>query len=192
MGFDIYGINPKTTRERPERPESYDNEEVTRAYFKDLDLFHEENPGVYYRSNVWWWRPIVDFLKDFGDDILSQEDLDGLSQNSGHVIAGETIYILRDRMQLALDEGYVEGWINVYKNALNNLPQETCYCCEGRGVLDSKPLFMDPTEDWNGDCHVCKGSGKVDNFKKNYPTDLATFEEFNTFLQNCGEGFEVW
>ena len=37
MGFDIHGINP-------------DNE-----------------TGSYFRNNVWWWRPLADFVLDFVD-----------------------------------------------------------------------------------------------------------------------------
>jgi len=193
MGFDIYGINVRLTRAIPELPETEHEDEVIRKeYWNDLDNFYKENPGYYYRSNVWWWRPIVSFLEDNASDILSEEDIKRLNENSGHKIEGAVFKALQERFALALEMNYVTAWIDVYKNALANLPPERCYCCDGRGVLDSPPIFHDPEDDWNGDCHVCNGSGQVESFKKNYPTDLETFEEFNQFLQNCGEGFEVW
>ena len=55
MGFDLYGQNPKLKSEEPyidwtKNPTKEEKEE----YFKAREKFEEENPGHYFRNNVWW------------------------------------------------------------------------------------------------------------------------------------------
>lgn len=194
MGFDIYGISPKTKLPAPERPELQDlpeaeQEQLYKEYISKLNEYEKES-GTYFRSNVWYWRPVVEFFKEYADDILTEDDFVGLSQNSGHTIVGEKFILLRDRIKLAVEEGYALRWVQDYNGKITQLPDEECHCCDGRGVLDSPPMFAD-MDTWNGDCHVCNGSGIVENFGRNYPGDIELLEEFNTFMQN-NEGFEVW
>ena len=194
MGFDIYGINPKTQLTAPERPElqhlpEAEQEQLYNEYISKLNEYEEE-PGTYFRSNVWYWRPIVAYLQEYADDILSEEDIAGMSENSGYTITGEKFITLRDRMKLSIDEKYAAQWVKDYNNKITELPDETCHCCDGRGVVDSPPIFADMST-WNGDCHVCNGSGIVPHFGRNYPADIELLEEFSDFMQN-NEGFEVW
>ena len=84
MGFDIYGMNPviKEGSVKPERPdESVDiYEDADGAWSKYFELLHEyeeENPGTYFRANVWYWRPIAEFLiehMNFLDDDETHQD----------------------------------------------------------------------------------------------------------------------
>jgi len=194
MGFDIYGISPKTELTAPERPELQDlpeaeQEQLYNEYISKLNEY-EKQSGTYFRSNVWYWRPVVEFFREYADDILTEDDFVGLSQNSGHTIVGEKFNLLKDRLKLAVEEGYALRWVQDYNGKIAQLPDEECHCCDGRGVLDSPPMFAD-MDTWNGDCHVCNGSGVVQNFGRNYPGDIELLEEFNDFMQN-NEGFEVW
>ena len=54
MGFDIYGLDPNLKSQRPtiDWDKATDNDKD--AYFKALNKFEEENPGYYFRNNVWW------------------------------------------------------------------------------------------------------------------------------------------
>ena len=59
MGFDLSGMNPNLTRQEPELPI------FTERTDKDWEKYHdwqEENCGTYFRNNVWWWRPLWNFV----------------------------------------------------------------------------------------------------------------------------------
>lgn len=194
MGMDIYGISQELKALEPKEPTTEFNYNAPEwsLYFEEKSKFHSNTPGAYFRSNIWCWRPIVTFLEEYADDILDENDIQGISQNSGHRIVSGKYVALRDRFNLAFQEGYVKSWIDQYNNAIADLPDESCHCCDGLGIITDKPLFVD-AEDWDGsaDCHVCKGSGRVQAWARNYPAYYELFEEFNDFLTHCG-GFEVW
>ena len=60
MGVDISGMNPIIRSPKPEYPnwETATQEEKD-AYFEASNKWEKENPGDYFRSNWWGWRPIV-------------------------------------------------------------------------------------------------------------------------------------
>ena len=59
MGVDIAGLNPQIVGERPQEPDwktatQYEKD----MFYNSLDLWRSNNPGVYFTSNWWGWRPI--------------------------------------------------------------------------------------------------------------------------------------
>jgi len=87
MGFDLHGIKPKTTGEAPVRIDfdKASNDEID-VYFEDLKNFESINPGVYFRANVWSWRPLWNYVCGVCSSILSEEDIEGGNWNAGYVI----------------------------------------------------------------------------------------------------------
>ena len=58
MGFDLCGNSPK------------------------------DEKGEYFRNNVWWWRPLWDYVCQNCDDILSENDMFSGGYNDGRNISG--------------------------------------------------------------------------------------------------------
>ena len=59
MGVDIYGKKDKWIGVKPEIDWSEEHsQEAKDEFFKLLDEFEQTNPGYYFRSNWWGWRPI--------------------------------------------------------------------------------------------------------------------------------------
>ena len=102
MGFDLHGIKPiiniKHSQEYSDIIKTYgkdgwldwskDIPEFTKKrYFELQDEFRENNPGEYFRNNVWSWRPLWNYVCEQCQDFLSVEDMSGGSQNSGHKIS---------------------------------------------------------------------------------------------------------
>ena len=58
MGFDLYGQNPKI-KEGTKKPKEIDyrtaTEEEKDEYFKAVDDYENQNKGVYFRNNVWFF-----------------------------------------------------------------------------------------------------------------------------------------
>ena len=78
MGMDVHGLNPVIRRE-PANVEAREilekewtklSEEDLGKYFEAKQQQEEDNPGIYFRNNVWWWRPLWDYVYDVCPDIL--------------------------------------------------------------------------------------------------------------------------
>ena len=77
MGFDLSGVNPKMNMKQKDFP-VYDkhqkmdwsvrtkilenDEKLSNQYWKEYDKFQDANPGIYFRNNVWWWRPLWQYV----------------------------------------------------------------------------------------------------------------------------------
>ena len=87
MGFDLHGENP-TVKEGTVRPKEIDwdttTQEEKEIYWKAQDKFRKANPGEYFRANVWFWRPIWNFVCEVCPDILTEEDFKRGQYNDNH------------------------------------------------------------------------------------------------------------
>jgi hypothetical protein len=83
MGMDVYGKNPKLTSVRPEIDWANTTKENGQAYLKIVQEWEEENPGYYFRANVWSWRPIQ-MIIDMANDAFDLEiDTSSYGTNDG-------------------------------------------------------------------------------------------------------------
>ena len=107
MGFDIYGLNPKVN-EGSVRPKEIDYERATeeekKAYFEAKEKFRDENPGEYFRNNVWWWRQLAHYVYENTDEIL-EADYDEWHMNSGHVVSKASSIRIADALDKLIAEG---------------------------------------------------------------------------------------
>ena len=123
MGFDLYGVNPVIEKEYPSR-----YKEIMKKYGKDgfldwkLDIpdkirdeyyelkeeYQANNPGDYFRNNVWWWRPLWSFVCQSCDDILTENDMEHGSYNDGHRISKTKAVRIGKRLSKLLGNGTVD------------------------------------------------------------------------------------
>tara|TARA_R100000963_G_C4631053_1_gene96151 strand:- start:773 stop:1252 length:480 start_codon:yes stop_codon:yes gene_type:complete len=144
--------------------------------------------GAYFRNNVWWWRPLANYIelaaphlyKKVGDDGIGwhYNDGDGLNAQDSHTLAK----ILRKDVELGKTEAYEEE----YKRLQAELPDQECGVCEGTGKRQPPPNGGAGKEP----CKACDETGKQDHSQKSYPFDTDNVKEFTEFLENCG-GFEI-
>ncbi len=92
MGFDLYGLNPKQNTETPtilnvDKPSWELEESERKSYWEAKDKYQDENPGIYFATNVWGWRPIWEFVCNVCDNILTEKDIHGGQFNGGHKIS---------------------------------------------------------------------------------------------------------
>lgn len=150
MGMDVYGVAPKS--------------EV----------------GEYFRNNVWFWRPLWDFVSE-------SCDLDEDVQRSGHFNDGLQIDELTARriaktLFALLNDGTVANLEVLYQRAHDALPDEVCTHCNGTGVRNDKYV--------QGKCNGCDGTGKVRPFETHYPFSAENVADFAHFCDKSG-GFEI-
>tara|TARA_Y100000593_G_scaffold1723_1_gene3458 strand:- start:670 stop:1152 length:483 start_codon:yes stop_codon:yes gene_type:complete len=129
MGMDVYGKNPKINKNVTDYPvySKYKDdltmhgklsEKTKNRYYKELQQYESENPGIYFRNNVWWWRPLWDFCYNVSDQI------DKKLWNSGHCNDGAGLNEKQSRLLardliVALGHGRDVEFSNQMKDNIN-------------------------------------------------------------------------
>ena len=105
MGMDVYGLNPKLKSEKPKLDWNSASEKERDDYFEQMNKFEEENKGYYFRNNVWWWRPLADYIIEF-TGCVEEENVDYWHENGGFRVKDtDAVEIAKQlpQAQLALD-----------------------------------------------------------------------------------------
>ena len=121
MGFDLSGMNPNLTRQEPELPPFPERTN------KDWEKYHdwqEENSGVYFRNNVWWWRPLWNFVSSTCESILTEKDIESGSYNDGHRISKTKADRIARRLFKMIRNGDVKAYESAYKKHLDSLNKD--------------------------------------------------------------------
>jgi hypothetical protein len=130
MGMDVYGVNPKIRKQ----PNSKLLKEVgklgddgwyerwDKLSQKDKNKWSDENnkleldnPGIYFRNNVWWWRPLWDYVYSLCDDFISEERYEGGHSNSGEHFTSKEAEQIADKLFEEIDNGNTEAYAKLYE-----------------------------------------------------------------------------
>ena len=129
MGFDVYGLNPRENKtadnfkvynkfkdmEFDEKWKILDTDEkLKEQYWEEEDKFKAVNPGVYFRNNCWWWRPLWDYVCVHCKS-LTQEDHHSGHYNDGHEISEEQATLIGLALKAQLKEGVVKEYKKDYE-----------------------------------------------------------------------------
>ena len=195
MGMDIHGLNPKQNKKLSDFPvyEKFYNmdfkdkweeldadEKLKEQYHKEWDNWEASNPGVYFRNNCWWWRPLWDYCFIIADDIISKEVFESGHNNSGAGLNDKDAKLLGNRLMEHIADGRTINYQANYEQYLNDIPDDDCGVCNGNNRGNTKKK----------DCNRCNGTGKTKSFNKSYPFDVENVEEFAKFCLESG-GFEI-
>ena len=119
MGMDVYGLKPKRNTEMPkvlkDMPEgegwfdAYNkmSKEEQDAYIKAKYKHEEDNPGVYFRNNVWYWRPLWDYVCKNVTSLTEEDHTNGHS-NSGWQISETKAITIAGVLYAMLESGAVK------------------------------------------------------------------------------------
>ena len=203
MGFDLYGERP-TVKTGTVKPKEIDwdtaTEEDKKVYWELQDKFRAENPGDYFRANVWGWRPIWSFVCEVCPDILTEEDFKRGQYNDNHLIeedrARDIAKRLRNKMDLARERQKQYETEAPAKEKFNKMLEDA-----GRYIFEeiSKPKtplitcpgdmeIHDPENYKRWETLVHSGNIKFDEMS--YPIDADFIEEFANFAEHSG-GFRI-
>ena len=203
MGFDLYGERP-TVKTGTVKPKEIDwdtaTEEDKKVYWELQDKFRAENPGDYFRANVWGWRPIWSFVCEVCPDILTEEDFKRGQYNDNHLIeedrAKDIAKRLREKMDLARKRQKQYEAEAPNKEKFNKMLEDAASfifenISKPKSILITCPGDMqthDPEnyKRWETLTHY-------DNIKfdeMSYPIDADFIEEFANFAEHSG-GFRI-
>ncbi len=203
MGFDLFGIAPKET-EKPELLNKVDKnwgteygkltKEEKEQYHNEHEKWSDNNPGTYFRNNVWWWRPLWGLVCEICDSILTPQDMEEGCMNGGHRIDVDKALDMHLLLEEGLKDGSIKNYIDDYIAHQDQLPDEECNICDGKGNRSLKGTL---DLEWNTiqddtiqECRGCEGTGFREAFAKHYPLNIDNVKEFSKFCKLSG-GFEI-
>ena len=97
---------------------------VKEEYFDIKEQYEEDNPGYYFRNNVWWWRPLWNFVAGMCDDILTEKDIEHGSFNDGHKISKTKAAKIAKRLFKLIEEGTIKKYEKMYKQQIKKLNKD--------------------------------------------------------------------
>ena len=172
MGFDLYGESPKNKN------------------------------GEYFRNNVWWWRPLWQYVAQECSDIITDKDYQAGTFNDCHLInenkakqiadrllglckdgkpqAQQDLYEKDSKPQIKFNEMCDKAANYLYENIVNK--QDGKITCPG----DMKEHDPDNYERWS----KLASMGKIQFIQTNYPFDANNVKEFAEFCRDSG-GFTI-
>ena len=188
MGFDLRGLKPNN-EVKPDEPnwlaEGNWAEKEREAYFS----WQQNTPGAYFRNNVWYWRPLWNFVCEVCDDILTQKDMEEGMTNSGHVISKTKAKKIASRLR-KMDKDLEDHQIG-HERHMSNLKDVECDICYGTGRRNDDIGVSARNADPNYTCNGCNGKGTRRPFAASYPFDADNVREFGKFCSDSG-GFDIW
>ena len=201
MGFDLSGVNPKMNMKPEELPVYHKHnqmefkerlhildkdEKLSDKYWEEKDKYQEANPGIYFRNNVWWWRPLWQFVCERFDDILTEEDMESGCNNNCHEITVDKAMDIGVELTAMLESGRIKEYADRHKAELDALEQVECDLCEGTGKRKDPPN----SGAGNYPCNGCGSTGKKDDWAKSYPFNEENVRYFAQFCLESG-GFTI-
>jgi len=117
MGFDLYGMNPynpnKAVKPKLDWDKPTTNEERD-EHFKKLTEYENEVVGDYFRSNVWWWRPLAQYVIEF-TGCVDDKDAERWSYNDGHEVDDETAKAISNQLYALIEKGHTKKFEEEYE-----------------------------------------------------------------------------
>lgn len=139
MGFDVYGMNPKMNKSKEEFKTLYKydvtigeseeakenwalkwnkldavSQKTRNTYWNQHGEYELSNPGVYFRNNVWWWRPLWDYIYN-ATDLISEKEWNDGHMNDGLEIDEDRAKKIAEYLDYALRSGQVKDYEERYK-----------------------------------------------------------------------------
>ena len=214
MGYDIYGISPTINRDYPERynkiMKQYGDgqgwlklgedipQEVKDEYFEIKDVYETDNPGAYFRNNVWFWRPLWQFVVETCEDYMTVDEIDSGNSNSGHRISEETALYIAKQLSEKIADGTVDKREREWelkrekakahnKEVRAEMDRITKECKDKFPIHADKLVPANYPEPYNTQWQEAYSK---ENWDASYPFSKENIKDFATFCMQSG-GFEI-
>lgn len=207
MGFDIYGINPKVNKAPPAILSKFHdddtgfnnwaamNDKDKEIYYAVEDEHQDINPGEYFRANVWFWRPVWNFVCASCDDFLSEDDIDAGGSNSGDRISKTKANRIASRLRKLGKQGVIQKWEDEMTIPFNEAKEHNKTIDKEMDVFQDKMRIKYGPDivPSNYDVHDKATWDTIYNkrsWASSYPPSANLIVQFGRF---CGEsgGFEI-
>ena len=200
MGYDLYGLNPNNPNNTV-KPEHFDwndpsvTDEVKNKYYDELRKYESEVVGSYFRSNVWYWRPLWNFVTAGCSDILSEKDIEGGYENGGHRISKTKSKRMASRIRNLIKIGAAESFEELTNATMEKAREHNKNVDREMQVLREE-VAMNYGEGLVPRDYPEPFKSKWDkiqskrNWSDSYPFSAEFLNEFASFCDQSG-GFEI-
>jgi DnaJ-class molecular chaperone len=137
--------------------------------------------GEYFRNNVWWWHPLAEYVLEHVE--IPEKESAYWFTNDGQKVSQRTALKIAATLNELIANGDVKKYEQQYKEFLAKLPLVACWLCKGSGVRNDEQV--------KGRCNACRGTGKQEDFRTNYPFSEENVKDFAAFCQESG-GFQIY
>jgi ElaB/YqjD/DUF883 family membrane-anchored ribosome-binding protein len=197
MGFDITGLNPKNIEiNEPERPDNLFelSQKEQDKYFEKREKFINQS-GVYFRNNVWWWRPLAEYVLKHTKVIPEHEqeswqynDCTEVSKQNAEMIAQQLDYLIKSGHTKQFEKEYekIRKKIEKHNEKVEKELETFSQSVKKKMRNDNLAPKDFPKEDykkWEKIYNKRNSSGS-------YPFSEENVKEFSEFCKNCG-GFTI-
>lgn len=112
MGFDLTGVNPQITIKEPKRPDNLYDESITKEeqdkYFEEQEQYQNQK-GTYFRNNVWWWRPLAEYVIRF-TKVVSDKDAKMWHYNDQHLVNDQDAKMIAQQLDHLISSGHTKKY----------------------------------------------------------------------------------
>tara|TARA_R100001440_G_scaffold24386_1_gene39773 strand:+ start:1312 stop:1908 length:597 start_codon:yes stop_codon:yes gene_type:complete len=197
MGFDLYGLNPNNPKKavKPKLDWSKATEEEQKEHFKKVDEYQSQVVGDYFRSSVWSWRPLANYVIKY-TNCVDEDDVARWNNNDGHKVSKEEAKEIANQLKYLIETKHTKEYADDYEKARK--------LAEGYNKRVDKQLdaLQRSVEKKMGKDNVAPNDYPKEDKKEwdslyekklweaNYPFSVSHVEEFAEFAENSG-GFEI-
>ncbi|HSG30661.1 MAG TPA: hypothetical protein VLB82_03855 [Thermodesulfobacteriota bacterium] len=190
MGFDLYGLNPKLKGVQPSIDWATATDEDKDRYVKARNIFEQENPGHYFRNNVWWWRPLAYLIEDKCKDFLTEAQRKSLHYNDGKEYSDKVAVKIANRLQEVLDSGELEELKKRHDAEMQKAKEHNDILESKIKVIQDAHKGIAPKDYPKEEYTNWRALQEQKNWASSYPFDIDNVKEFILFAR-CSGGFSI-
>jgi len=198
MGFDVYGLNPQV-QEGSVKPEidwnTNPSGEERKIFFEQNRKYQDDNKGVYFRNNVWWWRRLAQYVYENTDEI-SEDDYGLWHENSGHQVDEVTAIRIADRLEELIKQGHTAEYQSLVEEDMQKAEKHNKGIEAKLEALRKSVIKLTGNKDIapEGYPDIQKNQWEVlygnKNWESSYPFSVENVQDFADFCRQSG-GFEI-
>jgi len=198
MGFDLYGVNPKI-KKGSVKPAEVDFQKSSDAELKKWRTLHtkyqNDNVGIYFRNNVWWWRPLADLVEKLCFFLNDKQKMH-LHDNGGYAYNEATANKIASALEMFVKSPVGKRTEIAHKKQMKKAEAHNkkvqvkldalkmdAIAATGNKNIAPRDYPKDLNDKWDSIY------GEHDH-TSSYPFTLKNVKEFTKFLRECG-GFTV-
>ena len=116
MGFDITGMNPKNLHlKEPTRPDNlFELSEVEQKDYFDKQDEYTSQSGTYFRNNVWWWRPLADYVLRF-TKIIPENEHEHWGYNDCYEVSQQYAEMISQQLDHLIKSGHCKAYADKFE-----------------------------------------------------------------------------
>ena len=155
---------------------------------------HKTPKGEYFRNNVWWWRPLAQYIIDH-TNCVSDEDAERWGYNDGHEVSEEEAKAIAKQLKHLIRTGHTRKHEEEYEEKrqiaedFNKKIEKKLNALE-KSVKKKMGKDIAPRDYPEEDKKKWDSLYEKKNWGANYPFSVNHVTEFVEFAENSG-GFRI-